>query len=396
MGADLSHELGGSTEGYHVLRVQENSPGYKAGLEAFFDFIVAIGNTRLDKDNDMLRELLKANAEREVALSVYNSKTQSVRQVALVPTGTWGGQGLLGISIRFCSFDRAADSVWHILDVESGSPADNAGFSAYTDYIIGAETVLHDAEDFYHLIDTHHGRPLKLYVYNTALDACREVVVTPNSNWGGDGSLGCGIGYGYLHQIPNVVRDKATSPVQPAHTCQLGSTQSAVATAAPQTSQSASHVPSVSAPLISGVASSAVTPATPSGQTVPAMVVQPGTPMAGQPGSPMAGQPVTMAPQQVPSAVAVDPVPTFDPRAFGTVPTGVAMTAPSGLLSGPSMASAANVLPPPAPLPSIPGMPVSTPINLPGLPPITVSATLPASMTDPSSTAHVAVSAGAQ
>jgi len=30
-----------------MLQVQENSPGHRAGLEAFFDFIVSIGNTRL-------------------------------------------------------------------------------------------------------------------------------------------------------------------------------------------------------------------------------------------------------------------------------------------------------------------------------------------------------------
>lgn len=29
------------------FKVQDGSPGHKAGLEAFFDFIVAIGNTRL-------------------------------------------------------------------------------------------------------------------------------------------------------------------------------------------------------------------------------------------------------------------------------------------------------------------------------------------------------------
>jgi hypothetical protein len=28
-------------------QVQDHSPGYKAGLEAYFDFIIAIGNTRL-------------------------------------------------------------------------------------------------------------------------------------------------------------------------------------------------------------------------------------------------------------------------------------------------------------------------------------------------------------
>lgn len=41
-----------------------------------------------------------------------------------------------------------------------------------------------------------------MYVYNVSEDACREVTVEPNSNWGGVGSLGCGIGYGYLHRIP--------------------------------------------------------------------------------------------------------------------------------------------------------------------------------------------------
>ena len=42
-----------------MLRVQEGSPGQQAGLEAFFDFIVAIGNTRLNQDNDTLKNLLK-------------------------------------------------------------------------------------------------------------------------------------------------------------------------------------------------------------------------------------------------------------------------------------------------------------------------------------------------
>ncbi len=69
---------GGGTEGYHVLRVQENSPGSRAGLEAFFDFIVAIGNTRLDQDNDTLKDLLKANLEKEISMTVYSSKTQTV------------------------------------------------------------------------------------------------------------------------------------------------------------------------------------------------------------------------------------------------------------------------------------------------------------------------------
>lgn len=98
-----------------LCQVQDSSPGQKAGLEAFFDFIVAIESTRLDQDNDTLKDLLKAGLDKEVKMMVYSSKTQSVREVSIIPSTTWGGQGLLGVSIRFCSFEGANENVWHIL-----------------------------------------------------------------------------------------------------------------------------------------------------------------------------------------------------------------------------------------------------------------------------------------
>lgn len=68
-----------------------------------------------DQDNETLKDLLKLNVEREVKLTVYSSKTQTVRQVGIIPSQMWGGQGLLGVSIRFCSFENANENVWHIL-----------------------------------------------------------------------------------------------------------------------------------------------------------------------------------------------------------------------------------------------------------------------------------------
>lgn len=47
--------------------------------------------------------------------------------------------------------------------------------------------VLLQSEDFYALIESHEGKPLKLLVYNTETDSCREVFVTPNGAWGGEG-----------------------------------------------------------------------------------------------------------------------------------------------------------------------------------------------------------------
>lgn len=120
---------------------------------------------------------------------MYSSKTQTVRQVMLTPSDVWGGQGLLGVSIRFCSFEGANENVWHILEVHPQSPAEEAGLRSFTDYIIGADSILHESEDLFTLIESHEQRPLKLYVYNTDDDTCRDVTIKPNSKWGGEGEV---------------------------------------------------------------------------------------------------------------------------------------------------------------------------------------------------------------
>ncbi|XP_008397756.1 Golgi reassembly-stacking protein 2 isoform X1 [Poecilia reticulata] len=216
MGGSQSVQIpGGGSEGYHVLRVQDHSPGYRARLEPFFDFIISVCDTRLNRDNDTLKELLKVNVERPVKMLLYNSRTQTVRETTITPSNTWGGQGLLGLSIRFCSFERANQNVWHVLEVEPNSPAGLADLRPYVDYIIGADTAMRESEDLFSLVEAHEGKELKLYVYNTDADNCREVIITPNSDWGGDGSLGCKIGFGYLHRIPTLKEEKnSRSPSQ--------------------------------------------------------------------------------------------------------------------------------------------------------------------------------------
>lgn len=85
-----------------------------------------------------MKEILKQHVEKPIELTVYNrsaitvlahlkfaliferlsSKTQTVRQTTVVPSEMWGGQGLLGVSIRFCSFDGASQHVWHVVSVQ--------------------------------------------------------------------------------------------------------------------------------------------------------------------------------------------------------------------------------------------------------------------------------------
>ncbi|XP_041848251.1 Golgi reassembly-stacking protein 1a [Melanotaenia boesemani] len=216
MGLSQSSEVSeGGTYGYHVHGVQPNSPAEKAGLQPFFDFILSLDNRRLSEENEMLKEILKVSMEKAVKMEVYSTKTTRVRELEVVPSNMWGGQGLLGASVRFCSYQGANENVWHVLDVEPSSPAALAGLQPHSDYIVGADQVLQDSEDFFSLIEAHEGKPLKLLVYNTQTDTCREVVVTPNGAWGGEGSLGCGIGYGYLHRIPANPDKLTAEPVIP-------------------------------------------------------------------------------------------------------------------------------------------------------------------------------------
>ncbi|KAI6178480.1 GRASP55 65 domain containing protein [Aphelenchoides besseyi] len=213
MGNSESVPIEGSS-GFHVLRVQENSPGHLAGLEAYFDFLVAVNSKRLDQDDETFKEILKQNIDRPLELTVYNSKTQTVRQTQIVPSNNWGGQGILGVSIRFCSFEGANQNVWHVISVESNSPAALAGLIGESDYILGAESVLQHADDLISLVQANIGKQVKLYVYNVDSDNVREVTLVPNDTWGGEGCLGCNIGYGYLHRIPvSVDRSRPTQPI---------------------------------------------------------------------------------------------------------------------------------------------------------------------------------------
>ena len=96
-------------------QVQDSSPGSKSGLEPFFDFIISINGVRLLQDDDVFKTTLKNNLDRPVELELYNAKHQGSRKVILIPSSNWGGQGLLGVSIRFCSFEGANQNVWHVL-----------------------------------------------------------------------------------------------------------------------------------------------------------------------------------------------------------------------------------------------------------------------------------------
>ncbi|KAL9544447.1 hypothetical protein MBANPS3_007625 [Mucor bainieri] len=213
MGGAQSSEQG--QYGFHVLKVKENSPAFHAGIEQFFDYIVNINGIPLNNgDSQTLLKTLQEYEGKPLPMGVYSSKEQSFREITLTPSRDWhpddpNEKSLIGCSIRFCSFERAGENVWHVLDVSPNSPAEMAGIIPYSDYIIGSpHMTLRNEDDFYDLVEQYLGKPLRLYLYNSEWDSCRECIIVPNHEWGGNGSLGCDVGYGLLHRIPRKKSDR--------------------------------------------------------------------------------------------------------------------------------------------------------------------------------------------
>jgi len=107
----------------------------------------------------------------------------------------------------------AVSNIWHILDVPASSPADIAGLLPYSDYILGTpEGMLHGESGLGELVEDHIGRPLRLYVYNNEYDVTREVTIHPSRDWGGEGAMGCVLGYGALHRLPAPLSEPVADP----------------------------------------------------------------------------------------------------------------------------------------------------------------------------------------
>ncbi|KAF1739179.1 uncharacterized protein CRV24_001111 [Beauveria bassiana] len=118
----------------------------------------------------------------------------------------------LGLSLQYSPLALAAN-IWHVLDVPANSPADLAGLLPYSDYILGSpEGALHGESALGELVEDFIGRPLRLHVYNNEFDVTREVTIQPSREWGGNGAIGCTLGYGALHRLPAPLSEPVDAP----------------------------------------------------------------------------------------------------------------------------------------------------------------------------------------
>ncbi|CAG7974590.1 unnamed protein product [Penicillium salamii] len=91
---------------WHVIAVPSPlSPAYRAGLLPYSDYIIGTPSGTL-RGEAALGELVEDHLNRTLVLWVYNNEFDVVREVELIPTRGWGGEGALGAELGFGALHR--------------------------------------------------------------------------------------------------------------------------------------------------------------------------------------------------------------------------------------------------------------------------------------------------
>jgi len=178
-------------------------------LEPFLDYILY--NPEYN-DGVLFSEFLAGNIGIPITLNVYNLANQEVRQVSVIPKllpdkTLTGAARFLGAHCRFEQYDNVSSMVMKVADIQHKSPA---YMSDLIDPRIGGETFIlgtreknfESVDEFQELLYARNGYPLEIVTYNTMEGVAKLTKVVPNTNWGGEGILGCAILSGALHKIP--------------------------------------------------------------------------------------------------------------------------------------------------------------------------------------------------
>lgn len=203
-----THTNGSNASAFGFQILQNNNP--ESDIEPWFDFIIGVNGRTIDNPSpDLFKTELQNCAGRTISFGIYSAKGQQIRETYVtIPSDS----STLGLSLQWTPLTASSD-VWHILDVIPNSPADVAGLLPYSDYVIGTpESVVRGEAGLGEIIEEYMGRPLRLWVYNNEYNVTRMVTITPAKNWGGDGALGCVLGYGALHRLPAPLLEPAQAP----------------------------------------------------------------------------------------------------------------------------------------------------------------------------------------
>jgi S1-C subfamily serine protease len=89
--------ISGEKLGFQILSLVPNSPTSKAGLVPYFDYIIAVNDVRVTSElPNLVVQEAKNGIDKALKLGVYNARRDELRDVTVIPTHSWGGEGILG------------------------------------------------------------------------------------------------------------------------------------------------------------------------------------------------------------------------------------------------------------------------------------------------------------
>lgn len=122
----------------------------------------------------------------------------------------WGNNNIIfGALIRIECYTDSHLNILAVKDVYLDGPAHQAGLQPYKDFILGTrEIAFKNLDEFAKYVEVNTGQEIRLFIYNSEKEEVKEVSLTPKSDWGGQGLLGCDASYGYFNKIPLRAKDK--------------------------------------------------------------------------------------------------------------------------------------------------------------------------------------------
>lgn len=107
LGATIRLEAYGDSHN-HLLAVKNvllGGPAQEAGVQPDKDFIMGTREIAFKSVEDFAK-YAEVNEGQEIRLHMYNTATETIREVSLIPNREWDGQGLLGCDVSFGYFNK--------------------------------------------------------------------------------------------------------------------------------------------------------------------------------------------------------------------------------------------------------------------------------------------------
>ncbi|KAF9317849.1 Golgi reassembly-stacking protein 2 [Podila horticola] len=108
---------------WHILDVAPGSPAERAGLCAHSDYVIGTPYGIMRSEGD-LYDLVEDNVGEPLRLHVYNTQTDHVREIVIVPHEGWGGEGLLGCDGSAVPHDNSTSRTMSLPYPDSDHPLD--------------------------------------------------------------------------------------------------------------------------------------------------------------------------------------------------------------------------------------------------------------------------------